>query len=253
MRNIKLSYFLLLLLICTLSSCVILKPDPAPDSGFLPDKDKLVTMDEDSPFNGFYFPDKNFFINSKPQYKYLIVSQIITKTAEELINSQKIPDISKSDRIDELKETARYFREKIISACTMTPESLITVIESPIPKEKIFELEISIVELEPTQATFNIFSTLIGAAIPGTGLLRNLTKGSIAFEAIIRDATTKQILVEIKDRKKDKSAAFSIKDFEEYAHERELIDDWAIELAQLITTNGDVKLNKASTFTINPF
>ena len=113
-------------------------------------------------------------------------------------------------------------------------------------------MEIAITELTPTEATANFISTVAGFFIPGTGIIKTLTKGSIAFEAIVRDGRTNEILVECRDRQSDKASIFTFKDFDQYGHQRAIIDDWANQIAILSATDDSVTVEPELPFILSP-
>ena len=60
-------------------------------------------------------------------------------------------------------------------------------------------------------------------------------------------------IFEFKDRESDKNSAFTVKDFQRFAHARVAIDDWADQFAELITTNIEHQVEDSFPFSINPF
>ena len=243
-----------LLFLATLVGCSILKASPAKDSGFLPDGPKLVEDTARSPFQGTYFPDRKKFYDLKNTYTQLIIAPIKTEVVEKRIFEDKSLTLFREDRLEELNETARYFQELLKSSFKGYPNHPMKIIEElPNDKSPTLRLEVAIVELEPTKAALNVLSTIAGFFVPGSGITRPFSNGSVAFEGILRDARTNEIFVEFKDRESDKTSLFSIKDFEAYAHQRQIIEEWSGELAALGATADGVKIEGPDPVSFNPF
>ena len=239
--------------ILTMLGCSILKASPGDDSGFLPDGKLLAADEAHSPFDGDYYPNRKYFYEIKPKYQALVISPINVLYAEKQILDQKMLEEFKADQIDDLQETARFFRERLKIAFDSYPNHPMTVVPQADPKVKTLQLDLAITELFPTKALLNVLSTIAGFFLPGTGITKPFSKGSIAFEGILRDAKTQEVFVEIKDRETDKAALFSIKDFEEYAHQRKTIQEWSDQLAALGASGDGDKVDGASPVTLNPF
>jgi hypothetical protein len=68
----------------------------------------------------------------------------------------------------------------------------------------------------------------------------------------VRDGKTNQILVECRDRQSDKASIFTFKDFDQYGHQRAIIDDWAEQITVLSATGENVTVEQGLPFTFSP-
>jgi hypothetical protein len=55
-----------------------------------------------------------------------------------------------------------------------------------------------------------------------------------------------------KDREGQKISAFSVKDYQKYAHIRVALDEWAMQIAQLFNTPHDVTVEEVDLLSVNP-
>ena len=243
--------FLLGLAALLFSGCVALKGWPAPDSGFLPHAEKLVPMKERAPFDGMWYADKDGFAARQSEYKELVVLPVDTSFLELKTAASDRSERLKIERIEDIREIGRYMRERFVLAVKDYPGAPLAVTEQI--GDHTLVLELALVELNSTNPGVNTFGTAAAILFPGGGILKYGGKGSIAFEGILRDGATMEILMEFKDRWKDKLSIFTIKDFQQFAHARSAIEDWAKQFAELAVTPHDHKVESSWPVTLNPF
>ncbi len=248
-RSLARVVFLLTLLIL-LAGCSVLKASPAPDSGFLPHGDQLAPLEERSPFHGTWFADRIGFYKLKKEYSKLVVMPVDTSYLESKIRALKISEERKIDRIEDLREIARYMQQRFRNAMLDYPSNPIKLVDHIEPQTLVFET--AIVELNPTNPVVNTVGTAAGFFVPGGGLIKYAGKGSIAIESIIRDGDTGQSLVEFKDRQSDKAAPITVRDYQEFAHSRVAIDEWSETFAELAATPYEHRVRGPLPFTLNP-
>jgi len=208
-------------------------------------------MRERAPFNAIWTADSEAFSEMKERYKKLVILPVRTEFVEEKIKSADLPPSLEMQRLEEAQEMANYMVERFKAAIVDYPNKPIEVVDTPGPDT--FVLELALVEVVPTDAVLNVIGTAAGFLVRGTGVVRYAATGSIAIEGILRDGATNQSLLEFKDREIDKNSAFSLKDFQEYAHIRQSIDDWASQYAELSATPLDHTVDDSAPFTLNPF
>ena len=238
-------------LVCILTACFLVKARPAADTGFLPHGD-IVTIApySRSPFNALYYADKSRFASLKATYNKVLVLPINVDMVEQRIMRSRSIQREKDRRIDEVRETARYMKRRIVRAFERLPKKPFEVVQRP--ESGTFILDLALVEVVPTNAAVNIIATVASAFVPGTGALKIVATGSVAMEGMIRDGASSEVLVEFKDREKDKTAPFTIKDFREYAHIRQTIDEWAQQMAKFLSRPVDSHIGDSLWFTLSP-
>ena len=105
------------------------------------------------------------------------------------------------------------------------------------PGGKALKVELALVELRPTNVPGNVISTGAGVVVPGLNFVgQQLTHGTIAFEAKVRNGQTGELLAEYADRENDKFSLLSFRDYSANAHSRRAVQDWAKQLRQLVST-----------------
>ena len=120
------------------------------------------------------------------------------------------------------------------------------------PKTLVYEL--ALVQLKPTNVAGNVLFNGAGVALPGLSVVGSqLTHGTIAFEAKLRNGETGELLAEYADRQNDKLSPLSFRDFSNNAHNRRTVQDWAKQMQQLASTPSYQKVAAANRLTLNPF
>lgn len=232
------------------SALSILKGRPAEDAGFLPFSSLLKPMPERSPFNAGYIPNMDNLENLKLSYSKVMIEPVHIDIAISKIKKRKLPDIIEEELIEDVKELSVYFTERIKAAFRNTKFKKYEIVESP--DSQTFVWQIALVEVSPNSPELTVASTISSFFIPGTGSLRVLGSGSVAMEGIVRDGSTGEALALFKDRKVDKTAPVSIRDYQRYAHTRSNMDDWAEHFAELGGTPSSHKVEEVLPFTLDP-
>jgi hypothetical protein len=238
---------LLILLVFACSACSVLKASPAARSSFLPVVDSLKLADK-SPFNALLADPKLGLI--KKNYNRIQISQVNFDNLKQKLQGDLDPE-DLQERLEETAEVANYLRSKFIMELEDYPNNQFMITEQAGPNT--FIVSLAIIELEATNPIVNSLGTAAGFFIPGGGLIKRFGTGSIAIEGFIKDGDNNQVLLEFADREADKSAPFTVKDFQEYAHVRAAIDDWAEQYAELINNDDMHIVDDSLPFELLPF
>lgn len=260
-RFISSSLCLILLL---LSGCSLIKARPAEDAGFLPNPELLKDLSERAPFHAAYISDEKRIEELRVKYTKVYIEPVITTLAEEKLRKRNLPDSIIADRIEDLRELARYFEGKIrVAFEEFDPTDVDDEVEKTgpikkfqvvdVPTDDTFVWQLAIIDISPNSPELNIAATAAGFFVPGTGAVRALGAGSIAIEGIVRDGKTGDVLCEFRDREADKTAPVSIRDYQMYAHIRRALDEWAEQFAELAGTPMNHQVSDSLPFTLNPF
>lgn len=113
-------------------------------------------------------------------------------------------------------------------------------------------LELAIVEVRPTDVARNVMGVALGAIVPGGGLVSARSSGSIAIEGIVRENQSHVPLLIFADRERGRTAPFSFNDFTLYSHARAAIDDWAEQIAEVLTAPSGTRIADSSAVTLLP-
>ena len=253
----------LITLLLSLSGCAIFKARAIASTDFLPHGEQLVEMTERAPFNGIFVSDPLRFDQAIATRRKLAVLPVNSKFAEARINESDLPASVKRQRVEELHEMARYLRERLKNSLSeyvpmdgqavpgqASGEAWFTIEDTPSADALVIEL--ALVEVVPTNPGINVVATVGGFLVPGGGLVRLLGTGSVAIEGLVRDGSTSEVIFEFKDREADKTTPFSVKDFQQYAHARETIDEWSMQLTEIVATPSTHMVDDSSPLSINP-
>ena len=238
------------LIILSLSACSLFRASPSKKKLFLSKPDLQIEQRDRAPFNGVAYLNAVKVDQMHETCKKLVFLPVRTDLLEKEL-AKEISDPKKLEqRIEEAQEIASYFHERLVAAAKAYENYPYTILDKPEPDS--FIVEFALVELEPTSVSVNAFGAVLGYFVPGGGLIGRAASGAIAFEAQIRDGSTNEILIEFRDREKDKTSPFSLKDFQEYAHIRRSIDEWAEQYAELSATARHHRVADSFPITLNP-
>lgn len=246
------SIFILSILLLSLSGCSILKASSPETSDFLPYPYRLKEMNDMFPaFSAAWIEEPVKLTKIITSKKKLVVKPVVTTFAERKIEEQSGSERSRKMRNEELQEIARYMQvsfESVIKMDTSHPLKISNEISSD-----TLILELALTEVSPTNPYINTLGTAAGFFVPGGGLVKIAGKGEVAMEGLLRDGAGGSVIMEFKDRETDKAAPFTIKDFQEYAHIREAIQDWAMQTARILTDPVTLVVEDSSPVTLLPF
>jgi len=94
-----------------LTGCGALKASPAKDSGFLPRADLLTEQRSRAPFNGYWVYDPEEYYQLRTDYSRVYIAPIDTSFVAKAYENASGSEKTKTQRIQEAEELAKYFRE----------------------------------------------------------------------------------------------------------------------------------------------
>jgi hypothetical protein len=228
----------------------LLKASEAPDYGFVKQPELMTEQPDKRPFNKSWIAGaeyKDAKAHKKGMYIAPVSISILEKRYQEEIEDEEVRQI----QIEEAQELAQYFENRIKVAHSFFENHPLPISESKSPDD--LTVELALVELDPTSPIVNVIGTAAGYFVPGGGLIKIVGKGEIAMEGMICDAQTGSQYERFKDREEDKASAFSIRDFQRYAHLRAAIDDWSSQILEILSKSPDESVEDSLPFTLNPF
>lgn len=240
----RFSFLLPLLLI--IAGCTI----AAESTAFLT-HGKELTKDGKLPFDGTWVGDEQRLIETSKKTGKIFVDDVDIDNALKKIDESQGFERFKRYRKEELAEMARYMKERFKASILEKAKRPIELVDAAGPDALI--LELAVIEVIPTNAVIGVLGTVGGVFLPGVGAASLLAKGTIAMEGKVLDGANNDVLFEFKDRASDKSSFFSVKDYQEYAHIRSIIDTWAGEYGQLQSQDFEGDVKAGIPFTLNPF
>ena len=242
---------LVIIILMLFPGCALLSVDEIPSTVFLAHSAQLKRTPERISWQGLWFNDQQRLLELVKRYGKIALLPVETTYAAGNLYRQIKDDQIRRVRLDELNQVAKFMRENFkIAIEDYHGGHLLRIIDEP--EKDALVLRLAIVEIKPTNFAANAVGTVAGLLLPGAGLLKLIGRGSIAFEGVLCDGGSGEVLMEFKDRQTDKHAPFSVKDFQEYAHIRTRINNWAGQFAELLATSPDHKVEDSLPFDLLP-
>ncbi|MCB0328103.1 MAG: hypothetical protein KDD70_00530 [Bdellovibrionales bacterium] len=243
-------------LLSLLQGCSVLRARPADNAGFLPKPELVKEQRDRAPFNGYWVFNPVEYEVLRKEYGKAYIAPIDIEVVRKSYLHSGGSEERKLQRIEEAEELAKYWRESIIlmlqekSGDTHSFSPLKVVNE---PGPGILTLRLALIEVTPTNPGVNIIGTAAGFLLPGAGFLKIAGEGSVAMEGFVHEVDPEvDTFEEYKDREGQKASFFSLKDYQQYAHIRSVIDDWSQQIVELLTTQHSVKVDDSNSVSLNP-
>lgn len=225
------------------------KTDPAPDSGFLADPEKMTAQRGRAPFDRAWVKpgfNKNF-------YNGLIISQV--NTGYLLENTGWAAANPASKKLEQsAMDLALFTRETFIKAFRADPRHRFPIVSRPGPGVAV--LELAIVELVPSHAVIAALGLAAPfARAPAVAIGSKVAGRStcVAIEGRLRDAQTGEVLMMFADREEPPFRIISAKAVMWYGDAEDSIEMWAKQLVELANTPKNIEVKDAANFTIKPW
>ncbi len=229
----------------------LLKADPAPPAGFIEHPEYLKEWRDHAPFHGIWFQDKETFDQIRGKFKTVYFAPVTTDFIEKQGWWSSLNTADYESYKKELSMLARYTKKSMEKAFRTDPKKAQKVVKSP--QKDTIVYEIAIVEVIATKAHLNAIGSVLGAVVPGGGLVASTAKGSIAIEVKVYDGETNELMIAWADREQDPSTIFSLADFSCFDHAKESIDNWAEQLVTLHNSTTKDRVEDSSPFSFLPF
>ncbi len=229
----------------------LLKADPAPPSGFIENPEHLKEWRDHAPFHGIWFQDKEKFDKTRSKFKTIYFAPVTTDFLQEQGWWSSLNTVDFEAYQKELQMLADYTKKSMDKAFENDPNKVQTVVQTP--GEDTIVYKIAIVEVVATKAHINAIGSVLGAVVPGGGLVKSSAKGSIAIEVKVYDGESNELMITWADREQDPSTIFSLADFSCFDHSKKSIDNWAEQLVKLHNTTTKDRVEDSSPFTILPY
>jgi hypothetical protein len=228
-----------------LSGCAVLKASPSPGAGFVP-VDRMGPR-EDLPFQKVWFKQD---VDFKP-YKSLYIPKVHT---DYLLQSNWWKQNFRQGQMQEdLATMAQYMQEEFKTAFRLDPYRRFQVVDAP--QKGSLTLELALTELVPSNVAL---SALEYAPYGGGTAVRVMERATgaestVAFEARMKDSATGATLAMFADRQVKKIRIIDFKAFTWYAHDKDIIKEWAEQFVKLSNKQPGEVVEGSSTFTLLPF
>lgn len=199
--------------------CAAIRPDPAPDSGYIQHPEQMSPWPERADFvQRIWFKDRAQHYATRSRFTKIYFRPTRTDFLQSAGWWDALNSAGREQYQHDAKEMATFLDATLREVFKQDPLKRFEVTENPDATTVIYEF--AIVELRPTKVAVNAGGTALGMIVPGGGLVKSGAKGSIAVEVTARDGKDGDLLLSWADRRIDRTAPFSVRDFAEYAHAR---------------------------------
>lgn len=232
--------------------CSLMKADPAPDSGYIEHPERMSPWTERAAFvQRIWFKDRKEHYATRDRFKKISFRPTRTDFLKDAGWWDELNAAGQEQYKSDAIELAKYTDETLRKVFQEDPTKRFIVTEDPDDSTVVYEF--AIVELRPTKAVVNAAGTVLGALVPGGGIVKSTAKGSIAVEVTGRDGKDNELLLTWADREIDQSAPFSFRDFLAYAHAKKTVRRWAEDLLEAWVTPDTHLIEGPSPITVDPF
>jgi hypothetical protein len=256
MRAIRVRSCWLAIAVAILSGCSlansVLKAEPAPDSGFLSEPQRMAEHRERFPFDRAWVADE-FRVGD---YRSVIVAPVNTDYALARSTWAKI-NVREFSVERDLADIAVEFQQIVIDALRNSPDNHFAVVDPP-GDDQTLVLELAITELVPSKAFLATIGLAAWAAplevgVPIGAAAAFAQSGWMAIEGRVRVGENGPVVVMFADREKAKMRVIDLQAITWYGHARESMHDWAGQLVLLANTPHEFKVEGASGFALLPW
>lgn len=241
---------MLLVLLLALGGCSLLKARAKKETVFLPKPTVISEQRERAPFNAYWVFDPQEYFQIRRSLTKVNIAPVDISYVANMYRQASGSEKTKARRIEESAELARYFRERLRIALELQNNHPVEVVDQPTADGLVVNLALT--EVVPTNPGVNLVGTVAGFFVPGGGVIKYFGEGSVAMEGYVGDLKPEDVFEQFKDREGQKSAPFTVKDYQQYAHLRAAIDDWSDQIAKLLTTPPDVQVEDSIPVSLNP-
>jgi hypothetical protein len=191
----------------------------------------------------------------KEDYDYIVISPVNTEYLMEN-TGWRAANPGNINLEESAREVAEYTEEKFREAFQKDERPGWKLANQSGPRTVV--LELAIVELMPSKATFGALRLAAPAFGPagiavGAGSAAAGGRPSVAIEGRVKDGVTGETLFMFADRQEAQVRIIDLKAVSWWGHAKDIIKYWAEECVQLVKTPKDYKVKDRSFFTLKPW
>jgi Protein of unknown function (DUF3313) len=229
----------------------VLKAEPAPDSGFLDQPERMGEHRERAPFHRMWV-DPAY---SATNYGSILIAPVNTEFAEAQSGWAKV-SVREFRIKDDLAMIAGEFQDTVKEKFRDSKENRFAVVDTP--RDDTAILELAVTQLVPNKAFLGAIGLAAWAAplpigVPVGMVATFADDGWMAIEGRVRDAKSGAVVAMFADRESAKTRVVDVEAITWYGQARESMNDWADQLVLLANTPREVKVEDSSAFTLLPW
>ena len=227
------------------SGCAALKASPSAGAGFVP-VDQMGPR-EDLPFQKVWFKKDVDFT----RYKSIYIPPVHT---DHLLESNWWQQNFRQGQMrDDLATMAHYMQQEFKTAFRNDPNHRYQVVDSP--EKDSLTLELALTELVPSNVALSVLEYAPYGGGTAVRVMERATgaESTVAFEARMKDSGTGDTLAMFADRQVKKIRIVDFKAFTWYAHDKDIIKEWADQFVKFSNKQPGEVIEGSSPFTLMPF
>ncbi len=228
-----------------LCGCAALKASPSVGAGFVP-VDQMAPR-ADLPFQKVWFKTEADF---KP-YKSIYIPKVHTGY---LLKSNWWQQHFRQGQMQEdLATMSQFMQEEFIAAFRNDPYHRYRVVDAP--EKGSLTLELALTELVPSNVALSVLEYAPYGGGTAVRVMERATgaESTVAFEARMKDSSTGDTLAMFADRQVKKIRIVDLKAFTWYAHDKDIIKEWAEQFVKFANKQPGEVIEGSSAFTLLPF
>ena len=228
-----------------LSGCAAMKAAPSQGAGFVP-MEQLAPR-ADLPFQKVWFKEDVDF----KRYKSICISAVHT---DHLLQSNWWQQNFRQGQMQEdLAIMALFMQQEFKTAFRDDPYRRFQVVEAP--EKGSLTLELALTELVPSNVALSVLEYAPYGGGTAVRVMERATgaESTVAFEARMKDSDTGATLAMFADRQVKKIRIIDFKAFTWYAHDKDIIKEWAEEFVKISNKRPGEVIEGSSAFTLRPW
>lgn len=231
----------------------ILDAGPAPDAGFLPEPERMVTLERDEhPFHRVWVSP----LHDRARYTKILIAPVSTDHVLENSFWDKTSTATFFGLDDDVKELALRLHDDVARAFREDPHARFAVVDEADAETLI--LELALVEVVPNKSFIALGALAAMAAPPAIsvplGTFASRTEhGYVAMEGRVRDGASGEIVAMFADRETAKTRVLDLQSVLWYGHAYEIFDEWAEQLVAVANRPEEPGLPDPTPFTMTPW
>jgi hypothetical protein len=228
-----------------LSGCAAMKAAPSKGSGFVPMEQ--MAPREDLPFQKVWFKEDVDF----KRYKSIYIPAV--HTGHLLQSNWWQQNFRQGQMQEDLATMAHYMQQEFKTAFRNDPYRRFQVVD--VPQKDSLTLELALTELVPSNVALSVLEYAPYGGGTAVRVMERVTgaESTVAFEARMKDSDTGATLAMFADRQVKKIRIIDFKSFTWYAHDQEIINEWAAQFVGLSNKRPGEVIEGSSAFTLRPW
>lgn len=229
------------------SAMIGCKAKEAANTGFT--QSEIMEKDPEVPFHKVWRkPGVDF-----KRYSKLYVADVNTEFM------LKSTDWQKGERKNEIEQDVKklgvFTKTAIEKAFNEDTQRRFVVLSAPTRDADAMIFEVAITEVVPSKVVLNALGYVpfgIGLTISAVRMIAD-DKSSVAFEARVLDASTREVIAMAADRESQQYAPISVRGLTWYSHAESAITDWAKQFVQIANRKPGETVKDTDPFTLKPW